>query len=216
MLYNFFISTTIFKFLCTGLKAYAATYGTRKKHLMNIYLISIPFVSALTGWLLGHLIRSVLIKRIPSLIPKFIKSFASTILSSDGIHTMMSDARNLQTVLPLIENHIDEFLRHKLGKAMPMIGMFIGDKTIAELKAIFMAELEEIFPLVMEKYTQNLVNRFNTENFIGEKMAAIPRHKINSLVTPSLHTELRIIPPCIAAVGFITGLIQMVLFWWLY
>jgi hypothetical protein len=68
----------------------------------------------------------------------------------------------------------------------------------------------------MEKYTQNLLNQFNTENFLSEKMAAIPQDKMNSLITSSLHTELRSIPPCIAAVGFITGLIQMVLFWWLY
>jgi hypothetical protein len=39
---------------------------------------------------------------------------------------------------------------------MPMIGMFIGEKTINELKAVFITELESLFPVIMKSYLGNL------------------------------------------------------------
>ena len=53
--------------------------------------------------------------------------------------------------MPMIEDHVDEFLRHKLGKEMPCLSLFIGDKTIKHSKWIFMQELEDAFPSTHEK-----------------------------------------------------------------
>ncbi|TDX02241.1 hypothetical protein [Dinghuibacter silviterrae] len=52
----------------------------------------------------------------------------------------------LPDVLPMAETEVDTFLRQKLPKAMPVVGMFIGDKTIAQFKAIFMEELGTLLP----------------------------------------------------------------------
>jgi hypothetical protein len=51
---------------------------------------------------------------------------------------------------------LDLFFREKLTAKMPMISMFIGDKTIEELKAVFMEELELLFPELMNSYSGNL------------------------------------------------------------
>jgi hypothetical protein len=115
----------------------------------------------------------------------------------------------MDSIIPLIETHIDYFLRHKLGKAMPMIGMFIGDKTIAELKGIFMKELEEILPQVMSDYAGNLQKNFDIENFIGGKIIAIPPHKLKLLAFQAIGKELWRIPLATMAVGFLIGLLQL-------
>jgi hypothetical protein len=37
---------------------------------------------------------------------------------------------------------------------MPVISMFIGDKTIAQLKEVFLEELHQIFPTLLSQFTQ--------------------------------------------------------------
>ena len=53
----------------------------------------------------------------------------SQLLSFDEIERRITDPKSLDKIMPVIEEHIDQFLRVKLGKEMPMISAFIGDKT---------------------------------------------------------------------------------------
>lgn len=69
----------------------------------------------------------------------------------------LSDPAQLENLFPLAEKHIDHFLRYKLTTAMPMVAMFIGDKTIAQFKAVFMDELKELLPDVTATYVDQLL-----------------------------------------------------------
>ena len=51
---------------------------------------------------------------------------------------------------------LDDFFRHKLSVKLPMISMFIGDKTIEELKGVFMEELAILFPVLITQFSANL------------------------------------------------------------
>lgn len=80
------------------------------------------------------------------------------------IQKKIIDPDNIKKMMPMIEEHIDHFLKVKLAKEMPMIGMFIGDKTITQLKTVFMAELEELFPVVMKNYMKSLQNELSADS----------------------------------------------------
>ena len=45
---------------------------------------------------------------------------------------------NFQKILPFIDAKLDEFFKERLVQKMPIISMFIGDKTIAQLKEVFL------------------------------------------------------------------------------
>lgn len=55
-----------------------------------------------------------------------------------------------------------------------MLSMFIGDKTINQLKSAFLMELESLFPVIMKSYLANLEKDINPEKLIAEKIAAYP------------------------------------------
>ena len=59
--------------------------------------------------------------------------------------------------MPVIEAHIDEFLRNKLKDCNSHDGNVIGEKTITQFKTVFMNELEVIFPEVIDKYAADLM-----------------------------------------------------------
>jgi sulfite reductase beta subunit-like hemoprotein len=47
-----------------------------------------------------------------------------------------------------------------------MIGMLIGDKTIAQVKGVFIKELEELFPILMKQYMTSLQHDLDLEKIV--------------------------------------------------
>ena len=196
---------------------------------MHWLFIFIPVVSAFIGWMInGILIRFLFYPKQPAkfagltlqgLLPKFqpfiaekMGKFAGTeLLSSNIIAEKITNPANLEKIMPAIETHIDEFLRVKLGKEMPVISMFIGDKTIDTMKRIFMNELSTLFPQVMKNYAANLKNDIDIEKIVREKIAAFPQDQLEKILYRKMAKEFRMIKMIGAATGFLIGLIQVLL-----
>ena len=93
----------------------------------------------------------------------------------------ITNQNTVEKIRPMMEEEVEKFLREKLPAQMPMISMFIGDRTINQLKEIFVSEVEVIFPMFMEKYVQeNILNNSNLNDQIKETIektlvASIPQ-----------------------------------------
>ncbi len=66
----------------------------------------------------------------------------------------------LDKLMPQIEKQLDAFFRNRLTEKLPMISMFIGDKTIQQLKTVFMEELKQMFPSLMQSFASNMKKDF--------------------------------------------------------
>ena len=77
---------------------------------------------------------------------------------------------------PVINEKLDDFFRHKLSAKLPMISMFIGDKTIEELKEVFMEELSLLFPLLIAEFSVHLNKDLHTQ--WHQKFSKIIQQKI--------------------------------------
>src|SRR5579872_4371908 len=153
------------------------------------WLYTIPFISAFIHWLtiwmalkllfhprqprkmLGFTLHGVFPKRQRQIAESLGKIVGQELLSFGDIETAITKPENVGKILPLAEAHIDHFLRHKLKESMPMISMFIGDKTIGQLKAVFMEELSALFPVIMKNYTAHLRNDLDLESIVTDKIA---------------------------------------------
>lgn len=62
----------------------------------------------------------------------------------------------LEQLMPVIEDKLDHFFSNRLGEKLPMIAMFIGDKTIQQLKEVFMEELRTMFPELIASFSANI------------------------------------------------------------
>ena len=99
-------------------------------------------------------------------------------LSFAEIEKKVTDPENLSKLKPEIEKHIDSFLRDKLKDTFPMLSMFIGDKTINQLKAAFLMELESLFPVLMKSYMTKLEQELDLEKIVTEKVASFSSNKL--------------------------------------
>lgn len=196
---------------------------------MSYSLVLIPIIAAFIGWftnwiaikmlfhprlpkkILGITFQGIFPKRQQQFAEKLGKLVSEELLSFTDIEKKITDPKNIQQLMPVVETHIDQFLRQKLADEMPIISMFIGENTIQQLKATFMKELETLFPVIMQRYMGHLQKELDLERIVIEKVAGFSTDKLESILTSIMSREFRFIERLGAILGFIIGLLQVLL-----
>lgn len=160
---------------------------------------------------LGITFQGIFPKRQQQFAEKLGKLVSAEFLSFDDIEQKISNPENLKKIMPMIEDHIDDFLRNRLSNEMPVISMFIGDKTINKLKASFMKEIELLFPQVMKQYAGNLKNELDLEQIVITKVAGFSSDKLEEVLYQIMSKEFRFVEIIGAVIGFIIGLVQVII-----
>src|ERR1700722_8409832 len=196
---------------------------------MNPWLYTIPIISAfihwLTIWMALKLLfhprkpKKILFFTLQGIFPKRQKQIAESLgkivgqelLSFSDIEETITHPENVQKILPAAEKHIDHFLRVRLKQTMPVISMFIGEKTINQFKEVFMQELAELFPVIIKNYINNLKHDLDLERIVVEKVAAFSSEKLEKMLNQILTKEFRFVEGIGAALGFFIGVLQILI-----
>ena len=193
---------------------------------MNYWLLSIPLLSAFAGWvtiqiaiwLLFHPLhpKSVLGLRLQGAVPadrhklaRQAGNYAASLFDPEELRQQISQPSRFDEIRPLIEEHMDHFLKHKLQQQMPMIAMFIGDKTITQLKTIFIQEIELLFPEVISKFAGNTGEQQHMAALIAAKIESIPAEKIEQAFSAQFSPAVKKAGLLGMIIGLVTGLIQL-------
>jgi uncharacterized membrane protein YheB (UPF0754 family) len=192
-----------------------------------LYLI--PVISAFIGWftnwiaikmlfhpknpikILGITFIGIFPKRQAQFAEKLGKLVSAELLSFDDIESKITNTDNIDQLMPQIDAHIDHFLRVKLADQMPVISMFIGDKTIQQMKSVFMAELKEIFPSIMKSYMGNLKKDLDLEKIVVDKVKGFSSDKLEQILNDIMSKEFRFVEIIGGVLGFIIGIVQVIL-----
>lgn len=170
----------------------------------------LPFVFALLGWLIAKLAIalyvSVATKR-KAQISSAVGSYVAQQFSFTEMEQRLTEPATVEAILPFAEQHIDEFLRKKLPAAMPMLAMFISDKLVADMKAIFMKELKELFPALIKQYLTQVKQNLNISHLVSAKLNAVSSNTVASLLKKQLH----VVEYACAATGFVCGFLYIFL-----
>jgi uncharacterized membrane protein YheB (UPF0754 family) len=196
---------------------------------MNYWLSLIPFISAFIGWftnwiaikmlfhprlpikILGITFHGIFPKRQQLFAEKLGKMVSTELISFQEIEEKITKHRNLEKVLPFIEERIDDFLRRKLSEVFPIISMFIGDSTISQLKTVFMEELKVIFPEMIRKYVKNLESEIDLEQMVTAKVAKFSSEKMESILIQIMSKEFRFVEIIGGVLGFLIGILQIII-----
>lgn len=138
-------------------------------------------------------------------IAKELGRYAASLLSPEKI----SQQVGFDELKPLIEQHMDHFLRHKLQEQMPMIATFIGDKTIQQLKVIFIHEIELLFPEIINKLAGGGAG--NLDTVISQKIASMPQASIEQVVHEKFGPAFRKASLLGGLTGLLIGIIQLLI-----
>lgn len=192
-------------------------------------MILIPFISAFIGWFTNWIAikmlfhpkepKKILFITFHGIFPKRQRQFAeklgklvsSELISFKEIESKITDPSNIKELMPLIEGKIDDFLRQKISDVFPIISMFIGDSTINQLKTVFMNELEEIFPGLITAYMKKLESKMDLEKMVTEKVYGFSSDKMEEILNQIMSKEFRFVEIIGGVLGFIIGVLQVVI-----
>jgi uncharacterized membrane protein YheB (UPF0754 family) len=194
---------------------------------MNYWLFLFPVISAFIGWItnwvaikmlfhprepkkiLGITFQGIFPKRQQQFAEKLGKIVSTEFLSFGDIEELISHPENLKKIMPLIEKHIDEFLRTRLSDEMPVISMFIGEKTILKLKEALMKEIETLFPRVMKEFASNMKHELDLEHIVIKKVSGFSSDKLEEILYQIMSKEFRFVEIIGAVIGFLIGSVQL-------
>lgn len=181
-----------------------------------MYLYLFPLIAALSGWLLNHLLlRYFLGKVLPAKAPAWAAAagnyVSGTVLSPGRLASGLSDPAKLETLKPVIEQHIDVFLKEKLKEKMPAIAMFIGEKTIEMMKKSLLEEIDLLLPELLGRYAATLGNSLDLGKLLRQKLEAMPATELDGMIRKHLERELRLFRWYGALGGLVTGSILLCL-----
>jgi uncharacterized membrane protein YheB (UPF0754 family) len=195
-------------------------------------LWTIPIISAIVGWFTNYLavkmlfypkepwdfklfkIQGIFPKNQRQVAEKIGKMVAEELLSSDDLRDRMHNPENLLSINQIVEAKIDYFLNVKFPRQYPITGLLFTEKRKAKMKGELMTEVEQSVPQVIDHYMSNLEERFNVEEIIQERVAQLPSEKLEGLIMRLLKKEFTFIEWIGAVVGFLIGLVQVVLVSW--
>jgi uncharacterized membrane protein YheB (UPF0754 family) len=192
------------------------------------YILTIS-LSCFTGWfttwvaikmlfhprnpikILGFSVQGVFPKNQQVIAQKLGQIVGKELLSFDEIERKVTNPENLQKLRPDIEAHIDHFLHNKIKDVFPMLSMFIGEKTIAQLKDAFLQELESLFPVLMKNYMNKLQQDLDLEKIVTEKVANFSSEKLENILQQITKKEFQFLEVVGGFFGLIIGIVQVVL-----
>ena len=195
------------------------------------YIIPV-LLSAFTGWvvayaavkllfhprqrvrILGMGVQGVFPKNQEKIAEKVSQAIAAT-FSFNDLEQKVTNPENFARLKPEIEEHIDHFLRTSLAKQFPMLSMFVGDKTINQLKTAFLTELESLFPVLMKSYMVNLSQDIDPEKTVKDKINGISSERLEELLKQFTGKAFLTFQLAGALLGFLMGLLQVLLNGWL-
>lgn len=181
---------------------------------MDPGLFAIPLISAAAGWIIHKVAVAYIMNRYwpgkQEQLTQLAAQWAANSFSLSGIATKVSDPAMIEKAMPVIERHIDSFLNEKLQQEIPMLGMFIGNKTTDKIKEVFIQQLKDLFPAVMTEIVSNAGSSSEVEKYIKDRLLEISnRDEMTTIVSG----QLKRLPVLGAIAGFIIGLLNLLGIW---
>ncbi len=189
----------------------------------------IPLASAAIGWFTNYLAIKMLFHprvamrfmgmTIQGVFPKRQQQFAEQLgqlvadqlLSFEDIKSTLTSSENLQNLKPLIAKKIDDLLRNKVKESIPMAGLFLGDKTITKLKDTFTTEIIKQLPSLIDAYIDGVADRLDVQQIVTDRVANFDVLELENLLKGVLGREFRFIEMLGAVIGFMVGMVQLLL-----
>lgn len=194
---------------------------------MVIYFI--PLISAFIGWftnwiaikMLFHPKEPIKILGITfhGIFPKGQQQFAlklGSVVANDLLHVdeivdKIKDPKNLDSLKPFIDKHVDEFLKVKLTEKLPVISMFLGDSTLNKVKEGLIEEIDLLLPQVIEQFTTSLQQKLDIQSIVAEKVAQFSSDKLEQILVDIMKKEFKFVEILGGVLGFIIGILQVLL-----
>jgi uncharacterized membrane protein YheB (UPF0754 family) len=191
--------------------------------------ILLPIIAGLIGWFtnyiavlmlfrprnpisfLGFSIQGIFPKRQKYLAEQLGELVAAQLLSSEDIKEKLIGGENLEDILRLVEYKIDDYLLNTFPGKYPITSIFFGARRKAQIKADLLEEVHVAVPDLLSDYADKIESKIDIKDMVREKVEALDPLTLERLLNNILKREFRFIEVVGAVLGFLIGIIQVLI-----
>jgi uncharacterized membrane protein YheB (UPF0754 family) len=195
----------------------------------QIFIYLTPIVSGLIGWFTNWVAVKMLFKpvkpvnfgiyKLQGVFPKRQDKLAASIgrmvadelLTAHDIRERVLHQDNIDALLEFVENKIEHYLKEDFPVRYPIASIFFGKRRREQIKIDLMNEVHVMAPEVIHKVMEDLEKNMKVEDLVAQKVAALSPDKLENLINGILKKELGFIEWSGAVLGFLVGVIQVLL-----
>ena len=197
----------------------------------NLVVYSLPIVTALIGWftnkvavwMLFHPKRpvSILGFRWQGLIPRRQNEIAEQtgdVIEKEILQRhLLSESLREMDLQPHFHDFIDELIGKALVsklRAMPLIGNFLNDGMVQQFTEMAKAEVDSHSGPLVEKIASDVEQKIHVKQLVEERIQSLDLDELERLIHRIAAKEFRRIELLGGVLGFLIGLIQLLLLHW--
>lgn len=189
---------------------------------------SLPFITALIGWFTNYLAVKMIFRprrelriagfSIIGLIPKRKHDLAVKI--ADTIEKELISHRDIREILQsedfhlqtgyVIKQRIDDFIDQKLS-SNPLLAMFLTPEISGKLTEMLMEELQKEIPGLIDSLFESVEKKIDFRKIIQNKIDGFDLSRLESIIYAIAAKELKAIEIFGGVLGFIVGLLQLLI-----
>lgn len=191
--------------------------------------ILLPVIAGLIGWLtnwvavvmlfrprnptyiLGINFQGIFPKRQKYLAEQLGDLVADQLLSSEDIRSRLVGQNSLDDILEMVEYKIDDYLLNTFPDKYPITSIFFGARRKAQIKADLLEEVHVAVPELISSYADQIEAKINIRELVREKVESLDPLMLEDLLNSLLKKEFRFIEFIGAALGFLIGILQVVI-----
>ncbi len=191
-------------------------------------LYVIPFISATIGYVTNYIaikmlfyprrpinlglftLQGIFPKRKTLLARRMAKLVAEELLSMDQLKDEIDRQATQGEIKDAIADEVEKYLREKISSLNPLISSLINDNRILQLRDKICLEIESFIPKITLQFF-NRLDTVNLENIVFEQVASFTSDKLENMMMSVIQDELRFIEWAGAFLGFMIGLMQVLL-----
>jgi uncharacterized membrane protein YheB (UPF0754 family) len=190
------------------------------------FLISLPIVSALIGYITNYIAVAMLFRPhkpvrllgfcLQGLVPRRQKEIASSLgamierdlFSHADIRQALKSVETSEEASAFLNEQIDLFVQ-KLAAQNPMVGMFMQGPLLDQVKGLLRDQMAEKFPLLIERVVERAEDKLDVSEIVRSKIEGFDLTKLEAIIHEVSARELKTIEVLGGVLGFLVGLVQV-------
>lgn len=195
---------------------------------INWILVLVPFIGAFIGWITNYLaIKLLFHPRQPmdfkifvlhGIFPKNKKKLATRLgdvvqkdlISFSDIKQKLNNPESIHNMGVQISTHVENAIREKLH-GTKFAQTVIPDGIIMTIHNMIIADIDNTLPKMIDQYISKLEENVDIKKMVYEKVNEFSDDKLENLILAITSKEFKFIEVVGAVLGFIIGLIQLLI-----
>ncbi len=191
--------------------------------------ILVPLVGALIGWFTNFIAvkmlfhprepKKVLFMEVQGIFPKRQQAIAERLgtivaeelLSFEDIKSRINKPENIQEIEILIDKKLEEYLKNDFPKEYPLLALLMGPSQRSQIRKSVLGKVSAMAPQAINKYLDKLESSMDIKQIVQEKVAAFSPAKLEDMLNQVLSKEFGFIERVGAFLGFMIGLVQVLI-----